>query len=344
MPTGSGLDAQLGIGVESTWGTPVVPDRFYEFVSESLSMEPTFLEPTALRAGTKYKRAARVRQSRRTVGGDVVVEHATRGMGRLWKHALGSPLSAPAQVDGSTGAYEQVHVPGDFRGLGLTIQVGRPEAGSGLVRAHTYSGLKATSWEFSVQDGEIPSMTITLDGRNLTTGMALGVASYISDLSVFDFSQAALRIGGTASIIDGRTQIAGGQAIATIIRQMSVSGESPKATERFGLGNAGLKAEQLENDTPTVTGSLAAEFSQEELYDAFTDNLTLPVEMELTGEEFEDGHSDRLTITMAACKLKTAAPTVEGADIVAMSTDFEAYSDGLNPAIQVRLVSTETAL
>ena len=38
-------------------------DKFQEFTSESLNWEPTWLEPSGLRAGTKFKRASRLVQS-----------------------------------------------------------------------------------------------------------------------------------------------------------------------------------------------------------------------------------------------------------------------------------------
>jgi hypothetical protein len=67
MATGTGLDAQVGFKLESTYGTAVTVDKFQEFNSESLAWEPTWLEPSALRVGTKFKRVGRVVQSRQTV-------------------------------------------------------------------------------------------------------------------------------------------------------------------------------------------------------------------------------------------------------------------------------------
>jgi hypothetical protein len=344
MPTGSGLDSQVGVGVESVWGTPVTPDRFYEFNSEGLTMEPSWLEPSALRSGVKYKRENRVRQSRRTVSGDLVIEHATRGMGRLWKHALGSALSAYTQIAAGP-AYAGNFTPGDFRGLGLTIQVGRPEPGTGTVRAYTYAGCKCTGWEFSVRDEEVPTLSLTFDGRSESTATGLAVASYLASSGVFDFSQATLKLGGTATTATGRTTIAGGTAISTIVREFSISGEVPMATERFGLGNAGLKSEPLENDTPTITGSLGAEFNQAELYAAFANNTTTAMEMRLTGPVITpSAEFETLEIICPAVKMKSAAPNVGGPDIVEMSTDFEAYSDGTNPTIQVRIITPETTI
>ena len=57
MPTGSGLDASLTYKLETAYGTPVTTDKAQEFNSETLTWEPTWLEPSGLRAGTKFKRA-----------------------------------------------------------------------------------------------------------------------------------------------------------------------------------------------------------------------------------------------------------------------------------------------
>ena len=140
MSTGTGLDAQIGFGQESVWGTLVTSTRFLEFNSESLKLDPTWLEPTGLRVGTKYKRASRARISRKAVSGDVELEWATKGMGPLVKNMLGS-LVGPTQIAATT-AYKQIGTPGDRRGLGLTVQVGRPEPSSGTVRPFTFAGLR----------------------------------------------------------------------------------------------------------------------------------------------------------------------------------------------------------
>lgn len=344
MATGTGLDAQVGCGVESVWGVPVTCDRFYEFISESLTMVPAWLEPTALRSGVKFKRAERVRQSSRDIGGDVVVEHSTKGMGRLWKHALGSPVVTPSQI-ATTTAYEQCHVPGDYRGLGMTVQVGRPEPASGAIKAFTYNGCKVATWKFTVKDKAIPQMTLTFDGQNESTVVGLAVPTYPSLNSVFDFSQTTLKLGGTVSTTSGKTSIVGGAAVATIIHDMSLAGASPKDGARYGLGNAGLKAEQLENATPTITGDLSAEFNLAELYSAFSGNTTIAMQMDMVGAVIgASGANYTMSIILPAVKMKKATPNVAGPAIVAMKTSFEAYSDGVNPVIQVRLVSDEISL
>lgn len=344
MATGTGLDAQLMVGQETTWGTAVTPSLALEFSGETIKQDITWLEPTGLRVGTKYARVGRVRQARKSVAGDFTVEFASKGMGRLVKHMLASTLNTPVQI-ASTTAYKQVHVPGDFRGLSFTTQVGRPEAATGTVRPFTWSGCKIPKWEFSVKDNAIPTLKLTIDGRQELTATALAVASYLAGTTVFDFSQATLTLGGTVSTAAGETSIAGGVAVATIVKDITISGNAPMDAARFGIGNAGLKAEQLENATPNINGKLTAEFGKTELYDVYAANTTTALQLTLTGGPIGvSGNNFLLSFIMPAIKLKAAPPAVSGPGVVMMSTDFEVYSDEVNPVIQVKIQSDEVTM
>lgn len=344
MATGSGLDAQLMVGQESTWGTPVTPSLALEFSSETVKRDLTWLEPTGLRVGTKYKRSARARISRTSVSGDFTLEFATKGMGRLVHNMLASGLTVPVQI-ATTTAYKQIHTPGDFRGVSLTAQVGRPEPATGTVRAFTWAGVKIPKWEFSLKDNAVPTLKCTLDGKSESTATALAVASYLTGATVFDFSQATLTLGGTAATASGETTISGGVAVATIVKDITISGDAPLATDRFGIGNAGLKAEQLENATPLISGKMSAEFGKTELYDVFTAGLATPLQLTLTGSQIGvSGSNFLLSFVIPAVKFKAAPPAVSGPGVVMMSTDFEAYSDEVNPVIQIKIQSDEVTM
>ncbi|MFI7643742.1 phage tail tube protein [Nonomuraea sp. NPDC049400] len=343
MATGTGLDAQLGFAAESTVGTAVTVTKFVEFNSESLAWTPSFVEPTGLRVGRKFKRVNRLVQSRKTVEGSFDFEWPTKGAGLLIAHALGS-TGTPVQI-AATSAYKQIHTPGGLVGKGLTIQVGRPEP-SGTVRAHTYSGCKITSWEFKLSDSEIATFSFEVDGWDESTATALATASFPTGAEVYNFQQAVLKLGGTASTASGEMSISGGTAVTTVITEISIKGENPLATERYGIGNAGVKREQLENDYPTITGSLTAEFNKAELYDLIKNNTTTAVELTLTGSAIPSGggNNNTLSFIMPAVKLKEAAPSVEGPDVVQMSTSFEAYDDETNAPLQIKIVSSDTSL
>jgi hypothetical protein len=339
VTTGSGIDAQLGIGQESAWGTSVTPTRFIEFNGESMKYDPTWLEPNALHKGLKYKRLSRATVSRSSVTGDITFDVNTLGMGMLVRNMLGSTTATTTLISGS--AYKQVHVPGDFRGLGMTVQVGRPEASSGTVRPFTYEGCKVSKWDFSLKDNDTPNLKLTLDGQAEATATALATASYLSGSTTYNFSQATLKLGGTATTSAGETTISSGVTVATIIKEISISGSVPMATDRYGVGNGGQKAEQLENGIPTITGKLSAEFNKTELYDLYTAASGTTLQLDLTGAAI-GGTNYLFSFIIPALKLKAASPTVGGPDIVQMSTDFEGYSNEVDPVIQCKIISTES--
>jgi Phage tail tube protein len=342
MTTRSGLDAQLGIAAESVFGTGVAVTRFLEFDNEDMKFIPTWLEGEGLRAGRKYKRNSRVSVSRKDVNGKFDIKVPTKGLGLLLKHMIGSSATA-TQID-ETDAYEQIHQPGDLYGKSLTVQIGRPEAGTGTVRPFAYTGCKVTQWEMTVQDGDHLKLSITLDGRDEDTTTGLATASYAAASELFNFSHATLKLGGTATTNSGLITVSGGAAVAAVINQIQIKGENPMAADRYGVGNAGLKNEQIENDYPNVTGSFDAEFAKTELYDVFKGVTSVPMELTFELGEADTGEPFHLSFIAPAIKLKDSSPSVDGPGIVKGNTEWELYDDEVNPPFQFRYVSTDTAL
>jgi hypothetical protein len=338
MATGSGIDSQIGFAQESTWGTPVTVTRFIEFNNETLKFDPTWLEPNALHKGLKYKRTTRATVSRSSVSGDFTFDVNTLGMGMLVRNMLGSSVATTTLISGS--AYKQVHVPGDFKTLGLTCQVGRPEPATGTVQPFTYEGCKIGGWEFTLKDNDTPNLKLSVDGQAEATATALATASYLTGSTTYNFSQAVLKLGGTPTTSAGETTVSGGTSVAAIVADFSVSGKVPMATERFGLGNAGQKAEQLENGIPTITGKMSAEFAKTEFYDVYKAGTATVVQLDLVGAVL--GATTYLfSIILPSVKFKSATPNVSGPDLVQMSTEFEAYSNEVDPVIQIKIISTE---
>jgi hypothetical protein len=341
MTTGTGLDAQVGLKLETTVGTPVTVDKFVEFNSEGFEFDPSFIEPEGLRVGVKFKRGSRLVQSRKQVTGSLEVNHATRNMGTLWKAALGSSVTSPTAVTGA--AYEQVHQTGDLVGKSLTIQVGRPEPVSPYTtRAHTYAGCKVTGWEFSVSDNETAKLSLDFDGWDEATATALATASYPTGVEEFNFSQCtAFTLGGTLS---GTSKLAvtGGTQVAAVVTSLSLKGDNALATERYGLGNAGVKKEQLENGIPTITGTFEAEYSQSEFYTPFKANTSSTLVVKFEGSTIAGANKETLEFIAPMIKIKKVTPKVDGPDIVKASVEFEVYADGTNNPFQVRLVSQDS--
>jgi hypothetical protein len=356
MPAfGSGLSAQIGCKAESTVGTEIVVDTFYEFLSENFQYVPTWLDGQGIKANQQYQRVARTVISRHSVTGDFTVEHADQGhMGLLWKHALGSTITTPVVVLGT--AFKQIHTPGSKFGLSLTTQVGRPQPDT-TVRPFTYRGVKVSDWEFSCADGAIAALKLTADGWQEATATALASATYTAAAGVFNFADAStFKIGGVATTSAGETTVASGVAAVTLAKSVTITGTTPLATERYGLGNAGVKKEQLENDIPTITGSFGAEFTQRtELYDLLKANTTTALQLDFshfdsTGKDANGVNAGPnpylLSFIFPAVKIRAGSMNVNGPDIVPQQIDFKAYDDGsgTNPVMQVKLVSKDTTL
>jgi hypothetical protein len=363
MPTyASGLSGQVGTVAETTYGTPVTVTRFYEFLSENFQFVPAFLDGQGLKAGQAYNRSTRTVVSQFDVNGDVTMEHISGeaatstadSMGFWWKYALGSAFTTPTVVLGT--AYQQVHVNGSKAGQFLTVQVGRPQISGVTVQPFTYTGTKITQWDFSCNDNQIAQLKLTMDGQTELTSTGLAAASYPTPNGLFSFANATtLTLGGTATTTAGVTSVASGVAIASRVTGITLTGATPMKVDRYGLGNAGLKGEPIENAIPTITGTLATEFfSRTELYDVFKANTTQPLQLDFT--KFDSAGNDangvaagpnpyRLSFILPSVRFKTASMNIGGPDVIPQSIGFQAYDDGTtNPVIQVRIVSKETTI
>lgn len=340
----SGLSAQLGIAAETTPGMAVTVVRFYEFLDESLDYELTRLDSQGLRAGQAFKRVSRSSVSRYGVSGDITMEHADTGMGLWWQHCLGSQATTGVQI-GTTGAYRQIHTPGSHDGMGLTIQVGRPEAETSTVKPFTYRGAKLGEWQFSISDGDLAQLKLTVDAWDEVTATALAATNYDNN-GVFSFADAStFTIGGTVSTTAGLTSITGGSALSSVMKSLKLKGKTPMDTERYGLGNSGIKKNQIANDIPEITGSLEGEFGvQSEIYDLYRSNATTALQLDLAHGTAGTGQAYRLSLIMPAIKFTKPDLGVNGPDIVQLKPDFEVYDDGTNPPFQVVLVTGTSAI
>src|SRR5437773_11139235 len=121
--TGSavGLQTIFGTGEETTYGTPVAPDRAYELMNEGLDRDNLVITSRGLRGGTRnLQRGSRRVVAGRQGKGPVNLEVATTGFGRWFKHLLGGTPTIAQQ--GATTAWMQTHQMGDLLGKSQTIQ------------------------------------------------------------------------------------------------------------------------------------------------------------------------------------------------------------------------------
>lgn len=345
MGTRAGLDSQLGLVAEVPVGTGGTPTRFFEFDDEDFTYNLTWQENEGLKAGSVHKRASRVGITRKAVSGQLVLKHGTKGFGLLWKHCLGS--TAVATVIAATTAFKQTHFYVGRVGLSFTIQVGRPEPSTGTVKPHTFTGCKVTSWELTASENGPLILTVNFDGWLESTITALAAASYSTAQAIFEgIHCTTFTLGGTATTTTGITSIAAGVPLAAVAPTFTIRGDIPLANERYGLLGAGVKGEQLENDYPTITGTIDAEYLQSEAYALYIAQTSTALEVNFTQGDAGSGNAFKLGFLMPAVKFKNVKPSIDGPGLVRSPIEFEAYDDGggSNPTLQVTLVSTDTTI
>lgn len=343
MAAGAGLAGSVGFAAEATVGTAATPDHFYEFNTEGVNYQKGILQGQGIHAGGLYDRASRRVVSTVGAGGPITLDHATKKMNLLWKYMLGSTPTFTQQ--GATTAYLAVHQPGTLDGGSFTYQKGVPQT-DGTVRPFTFNGGKVTDWELSVSTEQILQLSLTMDFWNVVTATALAAPSYPTGNEVFNFQQVTtFKLGGTASTTSGVVSVASGTTVATLVRDFTLAGSNALAVDRRGLGNQGVKSEQIENGWRGLTGTLIGEFtSQAEIWDVMKADTATPLQITFEGSTIASTYKNTLDIILPAVKFDTADVSIDGPDIVAQSVPFVVLDDGTNATIQVSITSTDTAV
>jgi hypothetical protein len=212
-----------------------------------------------------------------------------------------------------------------------------------------FNGCKVTDWELAFADNANTLLTVTVDAWNVNaTTPTLSAATYLTNNQLHNFSNVSLfTIGGTATTTSGKTTIGSGTNVASVVSSLTIAGKNTLATERYGLGNAGLKKEQLETDFTEITGSFSAEYNEAEFQTQFRAGTTTAIQIASLSTNFiEASTAYQVSVIMPACKITKASPTVSGPGIVTVDGEFTVYDpdDGSNPPIQIHIVSTDTTL
>lgn len=326
MPTGTGLDSQLGAKRETTYGTRAVPDHFFEFRSESLSLEKNFLVSQQLGAGSTFARGSRRVATTRAGAGNIVMEATNQGMG-FWFDLMHDGVVTPTQI-AATPAYLQTHNIGLTTGAAksATIQVGRPST-DGTVRPFDYLGCMVTGWSMAWDDYLL--LTLNLDAQEEKTDQTLATRSLPSALKSFVFTQGSLTIGGVA-VADVSTG--------------SMESARPMQTDFYPLGSSGLKSRPVPNGFASANGTLNARFTDLTHYARFTAGTRAAVVLTFTGDVISGANFEQIKITMADVGFNGETPNVDGPEVLDLAIPFSAFYDGTNAPVKIEYVSTDTTL
>lgn len=314
MALKSGLAAQLGVKAETTWGTFVAPTRFYPLISESLTEEIDRIESEGIVTGLRVLNSAQWAAGNVDVGGDIQTELYQQGMGALLKACFGAVSTSGA------GPYTHTFTPGDLTDDHLSVQVGKPD-GAGTVQPFSFSGMKVTDWELSMEAGGLVTLSTSLVGKQLATSESLATASFGTGAATpFTFKHASATIAGGAANV----------------KKLTISGSNGLDSDRRFIGSE-YRAEPLEAELREYSGTVDLEFESLTQMNRFRNATEVALVATISA-----GASASLTTTMNV-RFDGATPEVDGRGIVQLSAPYKCIGSTTDAsAITAVLISNDT--
>jgi hypothetical protein len=338
VAVGAGLDASVGVGVESTYGTYATPTRWYEFLKESLDFEKKTVQGQGIRVGSRVARGARRVVATAKGKGDLELEVASKGLGLLFQAACGTSLST--LINGTS--FQQLHTLGDLAGRSLTIQKGVPQLG-GTVSPYTFLGCVVDSFELSAAEGDLLKSKFSFIAKDMTTAQSYVAPSYPAGMSLFHFAQGALVLGGSPTWPTATALATGGTTVANV-SEFSLSVGNKLSAERYNLGGAGRMSNPVVG-LRDVKGKLKAEFTDTVLAAAYAADSPLSLVLNFVSTNVISGANvETFQIAIPQIRLNGEIPKVDGTDIVEISTDFDGLDDLVNQPLYIAQVTGDAAL
>ena len=306
----SGLSAQIGYAIESTYGTYATVDRFMPLVSESLTTERARVESAGILAGRRVRDSDQWQAGNTTVSGSIAHELDAAGLGRVMLAMFGAVSTTGA------GPYTHTYTPGDLTDDSLSVQIGRPDTG-GTVRPFTYTGVVVNGWEIAVKPGELATLGLDVVAQAETTSESLETASYAASPVPFAGVHAAVTVGGGS----------------VNVRELKVAGTNGQKVDRRFVGSHTI-AQPLPAELRTYTGELVLEFEDLTEHTRFVDADEFALVVTLTSG------TSSLTITTNA-RYDGVTPLVEGTDVLTQTVPFVCVGSTDAAAITAALVNAD---
>lgn len=312
MATGSGISGQLGLKAETTWGTAVTVDRFYELLGETIGYDIARIESEGIRSGQRVIRSDDWGAGTKRVAGGIELELTTKNMALLFKHALGSVATTGA------GPYTHTCTPGDMTGLGLTVQVGRPSS-DGTVQPFTFNGAKIADWELDFELDKHVKLALGIVAKDQTTATGLASASYTSSNNLLSYTHGAITVAGSS----------------IKVKSGKVKGVTPLNTDRLFVGDTTI-SEPLESGRREYTFDFVAEFESLTAMNRFVSGTEAALSLAFTRS------TDSVTVT-GNLRFDKGVPNLSNMDVLSVPLSGKFVATGADStAITVAVVSSES--
>lgn len=323
------LDFSVGLGKESTYGTPVTPTRFIESEAK-LKYDVKTAQGRGLRPGKNVHRLNRHVPVHFEGSGEFAIDVPTRGFGFLL-NALFGQVTNTLVPDTTPAVYQQNHVLQNASdpALTFTVQEILPTLGGVTSSPHTFTGCVFDSMELSAKEGAILEAKFSVTARELLTSVAAAATSYPADDELFTFVHGAISIGGTLTEPTSTSLASLSGTPAANIADFSLSVKRNLDGDGWNLGGAGKRSRAPLYGVPELTGKITAEYTDNVLRDAYLQQTALALVLTFEHNTVIGGtDKPTLQVVLPAVRLGGEVPTSDGGKPVKLSIDFEAFDDG----------------
>ncbi|WP_172385212.1 phage tail tube protein [Streptomyces sp. MNP-20] len=309
------LDAAIGIGKETAYGTAATSTLGYEGKSDSWKVSREFIESVGFRAGQQTARADRRNVVNMGGEGELEIDVLDAGAAALFsalfdKYDGGTPNP---QTGMTTHVFETAAV---SESPSFTAQMLRPTT-DGKTVAYRHVGCVATEWELKAETENAVTATVTFDFQDVShsdkPADALPIA-YPKAGFVYDWARTAIALS-----IDGAS-------VPLDATSLELTGDrGMKVDRRFLRGNA-LKKVPVRAAMPTYEGTLEGEFTTGALkaYEAFLTGKAASLVVDFTG--ITPGAS--MKIELPAAQFTGDSPEAAVDDVTVTELPFRVLDPG----------------
>lgn len=329
----SGLGSSLGLAKETTYGTVVTPNRFFEFDSETLARQQAYQDSVGLKAGRMFQPAGRSVQTTRAASGAIPMDVPTKSFSAILDLMHGLVPTFVQQA--ATTAYLATHLIGtSVPNKSATLQVNKPDTG-GNDRAFTYPGSILTQVDLSCDVGGLLKCTLTWDSQDelnpgsTPAGPALTTPSYASGIVGFNHTMGTVTVAGSA---------------VAVCKSFNLSWTQPYDIERRFLAATALKAKPIPNGFQTLTGNLALEFADMTHYNIFAAASMNAIVLDFVGGIIASTYHDEFKLTIDQGQYRGDSPNVTGPGLLELAVPFSAFDGGSNAPLTAALTTTDVAV
>lgn len=328
----SGSLTQFGIGKETTYGTAVVPTKFFEIISEDFKGSYPRIQAEALSAAL-VDRSDRFAVNTKGASGTVNLEPLTKGFNAWLRYMTGNvTTTGPAETTAYTHAADIQSLAGDM----LTVQVGRAQ-NDGTVVPWTYEGGKVTSFEFSNSVDQTLRASISMDFEQETGGAgagayALATPSLPAGAEILNWQGGTITVGG--SVID--------------ISEISVKCDNALKTDRYYInkGVGVLKREPVQDGKRQIEWSFRTPYNNATFWQKVS-AATVTGAVATISAKWEGptllGTTiyPKLQLDIPVAVFNEGGPSVGGPGLLEQTFTGKGLYDGTNSALTITYVSAD---